>query len=53
MEDKEREEGEIIFLTIILKNSTEIPDPNFVTFIIEKVLVWSENAYDEYFLHII
>jgi len=53
LEGKEREEGEVILLSIILKNSSSIAESNFLTFIVEKVLIWSENGYDEYFLHLI
>lgn len=44
MENNEREEGEVILLTILFKNSIKFHDPNFVTFLVEKVLIWSENG---------
>jgi len=52
LEPKEREEGEVIVLTLIVKSVRLKATPSFVEFVLERILVWSDSGYEEYFLNL-
>jgi len=52
LEPHEREEGEVIILTLIIKGLKLKASPSFVEFVLERILVWADSGYDEYFLNL-